>query len=178
MIKFDVIPISDLSANAQNPQIREKWKHDKWRDTKGHSSMYLMCSHSAVLASHLISWFSILFVQLLLWIDNKVPHRGPGSHDTKALWAHNLKYYVNNLFFNYKSDNPIRPQSCTCHSSWAAVTWAKLWSDQIIIFPLESSMIFLRDMCVMSSYILCEMGPSFAEQPPTHRILYWCFPPL
>ena len=42
----------------------------------------------------------------------------------------------------FHSDDAIRSQFCTCHDSWAAVTYAKLLSDWIIIVSIRATCIF------------------------------------
>ena len=48
------------------------------------------------------------------------------------------------------ADNKIMSQICTCHDSWAVMTRAKLWPDEIIIFVLEQP-ICLHDLKYISS---------------------------
>ena len=44
----------------------------------------------------------------------------------------------------FDSDDPIRPQLCTCHDSLAVMTCAKLWPDLIGIFHMRATYIFTK----------------------------------
>ena len=44
----------------------------------------------------------------------------------------------------FDSDDPIRPQLCTCHDSWAVMTCAKLWPDLTNIFHMRATYVFTK----------------------------------
>ena len=49
----------------------------------------------------------------------------PGSHVTNSSWAHYWNIMKENGF-DFKWDDPVRSQICTCHNSSAVVTCTKL----------------------------------------------------
>ena len=59
---------------------------------------------------------------------------GDRTQFTKIFMSLWLKSWENYHSCNYVPDDPIRLQIRTYHDSWAVVTSAKLWPDQIIIF--------------------------------------------
>ena len=44
---------------------------------------------------------------------------------------------------NFDCNDPIRSQFCSCHDSWAVVSWAKLRPDCTIIFHARALYIFM-----------------------------------
>ena len=50
----------------------------------------------------------------------------------------------------FNSNDPIRPQLCTCHDSSAVMTCAKLWLEWIIIFEVKTTSIFTK--CKLWTY--------------------------
>ena len=52
----------------------------------------------------------------------------------QGFMSSNLIFFQNSLDGNHNFIDPIRSQICVCHDSWAVVTWAILWPDQIITF--------------------------------------------
>ena len=82
---------------------------------------------------------------LALWCNLEVPLAYNGMHATmmegfvgsfnhQAPISQTWLKFCENLFpSDFDFDDPIRPQCCTCHDSWAVVACAKLWPDQMII---------------------------------------------
>ena len=69
----------------------------------------------------LYDWHAVQFMCLLRYISKRF------------LGAANLNLMKNVCCSNIKNINdPSRPQSYTCHDSWAVVTCAKLWPDWMI----------------------------------------------
>ena len=60
------------------------------------------------------------------------------------------------MLFSTSYDDPIRPQLCTCHDSWAVVTCANLWPGWIIRIMIIINGNF-HDISIMNSWNLCEM---------------------
>ena len=54
---------------------------------------------------------------------------------TEILW----KYYSSSSF---DTNDPVRPQICTCHDSWAVMTCANLWPDLTVIWDVRTIFIF------------------------------------
>ena len=61
--------------------------------------------------------------------------------------AWNLPYSV--LLLHSNSNDPIRPQICTCHDSWAVMAWANLWHDWITIFCIRT----IHNLVIFELYI-------------------------
>ena len=59
-------------------------------------------------------------------------------------WGLVIEILKNTLCFNYNFRDPVRSQMCTCHDSWAVATYAKFWSDWIMIIQGISTYIFTR----------------------------------
>ena len=96
-----------------------------------------MISHAAnlrVSSTHQWRWFTTLGAH----------QAKPGTHFTKILWAHN-SHLIRVLFAVLSGfSDAIMSQICTHHCSWAAMTYAKLWTDRIIIFQVTATWIFSR----------------------------------
>ena len=53
----------------------------------------------------------------------------------------------NNCHSYMKNNDPIKSQFCTCHDSWAVVTCANLWTDQINKIKIEANWIARKLSC-------------------------------
>ena len=68
------------------------------------------------------------------------------------------------VYSNFDSHQPISSQFCTCHDSWAVVTWAKLWPDTIIIVCAKIMGFFFK-IWIISSQSISETVPLSSIMP-------------
>ena len=100
-------------------------------------------------ATDLISFFSIIFLSFHLGLIVAVQHicaahptRGQTGEQPEVdladilqtLYELRIQILWNFILLqsNFYSNDPIRTQ---CHGSWAVLECAKLWLDEVIIFP-------------------------------------------
>ena len=75
---------------------------------------------------------------MVAWIGPPLIAWG-GSQDPLHEWPrHSKAKSCKSIYcFHLKNNDPIRPQFCTCHSSWAAVACAKYWPE-CVIFHIQN----------------------------------------
>ena len=90
------------------------------------------------------NWITARWIFNKIWIVWKLFMKStPGTRYT-LVYELIIEILWKSLFLLIVSDDLIRLQICTCHDSWAVMTCAKLWPDQIILFHIRAKRISTR----------------------------------